>query len=90
MKKAFEEADQVLCNAAKGIAEIITSEGYINVDFADVCTIMKDGGKALMGTAEAEGEDRAMEAVEAAINSPLLDDIGRERYSSGDRQHHRF
>jgi cell division protein FtsZ len=76
MKKAFEEADQVLCNAAKGIAEIITSEGYINVDFADVCTVMKDGGKALMGTAEAEGEDRAMDAVEAAINSPLLDEIG--------------
>lgn len=76
MKKAFGEADQVLCNAAKGIAEIITSEGYINVDFADVCTVMKDGGKALMGTAEAEGEERAMEAVTAAINSPLLDDMG--------------
>ncbi|RMG19710.1 MAG: cell division protein FtsZ [Bacteroidetes bacterium] len=78
MKKAFAEADQVLCNAAKGIAEIITTEGYINVDFADVCTIMKDGGKALMGTAVAEGEDRAMQAVEAAINSPLLDNIGVE------------
>jgi cell division protein FtsZ len=76
MKKAFEEADQVLCNAARGIAEIITSEGYINVDFADVCTIMRDGGKALMGTAEARGENRAMEAVEAAVNSPLLDNIG--------------
>ncbi|MEM7655623.1 MAG: cell division protein FtsZ [Bacteroidota bacterium] len=75
MKKAFEEADQVLCNAAKGIAEIITTEGYINVDFADVCTIMRDGGKALMGTAVAEGEGRAMEAVETAINSPLLDNI---------------
>ncbi|MEL6627040.1 MAG: cell division protein FtsZ [Bacteroidota bacterium] len=75
MKKAFGEADQVLCNAAKGIAEIITTEGYINVDFADVCTIMRDGGKALMGTAEAEGEDRAKIAVEAAINSPLLDNI---------------
>ncbi len=75
MKKAFESADQVLCNAAKGIAEIITTEGYINVDFADVCTIMRDGGKALMGTATAEGEDRAMQAVEDAINSPLLDNI---------------
>ncbi|RMG62633.1 MAG: cell division protein FtsZ [Bacteroidetes bacterium] len=75
MKKAFEEADQVLCNAAKGIAEIITTEGYINVDFADVCTIMRDGGKALMGTAVAEGEGRALQAVEAAINSPLLDNI---------------
>ena len=76
MRKAFEEADQVLCNAAKGIAEIITTEGYINVDFADVCTIMRDGGKALMGTATAEGEGRSMKAVEEAINSPLLDDLG--------------
>ena len=75
MKKAFEEADQVLCDAAKGIAEIITTEGYINVDFADVCTIMRDGGKALMGTAVAEGEGRALAAVETAINSPLLDNI---------------
>lgn len=78
MKKAFEEADQVLCNAARGIAEIITSEGYINVDFADVCTIMRDGGKSLMGTALGQGENRAMEAVEAAVNSPLLDNIGLE------------
>ncbi len=78
MKKAFEEADQVLCNAARGIAEIITSEGYINVDFADVCTIMRDGGKSLMGTALGVGENRAMEAVEAAVNSPLLDNMGLE------------
>ncbi|TAE54626.1 MAG: cell division protein FtsZ, partial [Bacteroidetes bacterium] len=78
MKKAFEEADQVLCNAAKGIAEIITTEGYINVDFADVCTVMRDGGKALMGTALAEGETRAINAVESAINSPLLDNIDIE------------
>jgi cell division protein FtsZ len=78
MKRAFEEADQVLCNAAKGIAEIITTEGYINVDFADVCTIMRDGGKALMGTAVAAGDDRAIQAVEAAINSPLLDNIDIE------------
>lgn len=78
MKKAFEEADQVLCDAAKGIAEIITTEGYINVDFADVCTIMRDGGKALMGTAVAEGEGRAITAVETAINSPLLDNIDIE------------
>lgn len=75
MRKAFEEADRVLLDAARGIAEIITSEGYINVDFADVCTIMRDGGKALMGTAETEGEGRAVEAVQAATNSPLLDNI---------------
>lgn len=75
MRKAFEEADRVLLDAARGIAEIITSEGYINVDFADVCTIMRDGGKALMGTAEAEGEGRALEAVQTATSSPLLDNI---------------
>lgn len=75
MKKAFEEADQVLCDAAKGIAEIITKEGYINVDFADVQTIMKDGGTALMGSALYEGEDRAIRAAEEAISSPLLDNV---------------
>lgn len=75
MKKAFEEADTVLCDAAKGIAEIITLEGYINVDFADVQTIMKDGGTALMGTATFSGEDRAIRAAEEAISSPLLDNV---------------
>lgn len=75
MKKAFEEADQVLCDAAKGIAEIITLEGYINVDFADVQTIMKDGGTALMGAATFSGEDRAIRAAEEAISSPLLDNV---------------
>ena len=75
MKKAFEEADTVLCDAAKGIAEIITLEGYINVDFADVQTIMKDGGTALMGSACYEGEDRAIRAAEEAINSPMLDNV---------------
>lgn len=78
MRKAFEEADQILSNAARGIAEIITSEGYINVDFADICTTMREGGKALMGTAEASGEDRALKAVEEATNSPLLDNISIE------------
>lgn len=75
MKKAFEEADTVLCDAAKGIAEIITREGYINVDFADVNTIMKDGGTALMGTATYSGEDRAIRAAQDAISSPLLENI---------------
>ncbi len=75
MKRAFEEADTVLCDAAKGIAEIITLEGYINVDFADVNTIMKDGGTALMGSAMYEGEDRAIRAAEDAIASPLLDNV---------------
>lgn len=75
MKRAFEEADGVLCNAAKGIAEIITKEGYINVDFADVQTIMKDGGTALMGSAVYSGEDRAIRAAEEAISSPMLDNV---------------
>jgi cell division protein FtsZ len=75
MKQAFEEADTVLCDAAKGIAEIITNEGYINVDFADVNTIMKDGGTALMGTATYSGEDRAIRAAEDAISSPMLDNV---------------
>lgn len=75
MKRAFEEADTVLCDAAKGIAEIITLEGYINVDFADVNTIMKDGGTALMGSAQYEGDDRAIRAAEDAIASPLLDNV---------------
>jgi cell division protein FtsZ len=75
MRQAFEEADTVLCDAAKGIAEIITREGYINVDFADVNTIMKDGGTALMGTATYTGEDRAIRAAEDAISSPMLDNV---------------
>lgn len=76
MINAFKEADQVLCNAAKGIAEIIMTEGYVNVDFADVCTIMREGGRALMGTSTAIGDDRALKAAESAINSPLLNNIG--------------
>ncbi|MEM0999349.1 MAG: cell division protein FtsZ [Bacteroidota bacterium] len=75
MKQAFEEADTVLCDAARGIAEIITLEGYINVDFADVNTIMKDGGTALMGSATYSGEERALNAAEDAISSPLLDNV---------------
>ncbi|MCB9234344.1 MAG: cell division protein FtsZ [Bacteroidia bacterium] len=75
MKRAFEDADSVLCDAARGIAEIITREGYINVDFADVQTIMRDGGTALMGAAIYEGEDRAIRAAEEAISSPLLDNV---------------
>jgi cell division protein FtsZ len=74
-KDAYKMADDVLCNAAKGIAELITTEGYINLDFADVQTIMKDGGTALMGMATYSGEGRAIMAVEAALSSPLLDSI---------------
>jgi len=71
---AFDKADDVLTTAAKGIAEIITVTGYINVDFEDVRTVMSDSGKAIMGCAQAEGENRALEAVKAALSSPLLND----------------
>ncbi|MFN4122183.1 MAG: cell division protein FtsZ [Flavobacteriales bacterium] len=74
MTEAFAKADNVLTIAAKGIAEIITVTGYINVDFADVYTVMKDGGSAIMGSGSAEGQSRAMDAVRAALNSPLLND----------------
>jgi len=72
VSSAFAMADDVLANAVKGIAEIITCTGYINVDFADVYTVMKDSGVALMGIGTAAGEDRAMHAIENALNSPLL------------------
>ncbi|MDY0342200.1 MAG: cell division protein FtsZ [Lentimicrobium sp.] len=72
--QAFNKADNILTVAAKGIAEIITVTGYINVDFEDVKTVMKDSGKAIMGSGIAEGENRALEAVQMAMTSPLLDD----------------
>lgn len=72
---AFPKADDVLATAVKSIAEIITSRGYINVDFADVKKIMQNSGMAIMGIGYAEGEDRAIRAVEEAFNSPLLNDL---------------
>lgn len=69
---AFARADDVLANAVKGIAEIITCTGYINVDFADVDTVMRDSGVALMGIGTASGDDRSTKAIEAALTSPLL------------------
>lgn len=69
---AFGEADNVLTTAAKGIAEIITVPGYVNVDFMDVQTVMKGAGAAVMGSALADGEGRALRAAEMAISSPLL------------------
>lgn len=71
---AFKKADDVLKIAAKGIAEIITVTGYVNVDFEDVNNVMRDSGKAIMGSGYAVGEDRALRAVEEAVHSPLLDD----------------
>ncbi|MFO7828586.1 MAG: cell division protein FtsZ, partial [Bacteroidales bacterium] len=72
--EAFSYADNILATAAKGIAEIITVPGYINVDFADVETVLTNSGVALMGTGIAQGEDRAVNAVQQALSSPLLND----------------
>lgn len=71
---AFAQADDVLATAAKGIAEVISVTGMINVDFNDVNTVMKDSGVAIMGSATAEGEDRAIKSVRNALESPLLND----------------
>ncbi len=74
LSAAFAQADNILANAAKSIAEIITVPGYVNVDFEDVNTVMRNSGVAIMGMASFEGDNRAINAVEAALNSPLLND----------------
>ena len=74
LKKAFGHADEVLCTAAKGIAEVITLTGEINVDMNDVNTVMRNSGVAIMGSGKASGEGRAMAAVTQALESPLLND----------------
>ncbi len=70
---AFKVADEILTNAVKGIAELVTTAGLVNLDFADIRAIMKDGGVALIGIGESDSENRAVEAVEKAISNPLLD-----------------
>src|ERR1044071_7100073 len=74
MREAFEKADNILATAAKCITDVINSTGQINVDFADVCTVMKNGGVAILGNASVAGENRAHKAIEEALNSPLLND----------------
>jgi len=74
MREAFSRADNVLATAAKCITDVISSTGQINVDFADVCTVMKNGGVAILGNAACEGENRAQRAIEEALSSPLLND----------------
>ena len=76
--EAFEKADDVLLHAAKGISDLIAFHGLINLDFADVRTIMSEMGMALMGTGIASGDNRAVEAAQKAISSPLLEDISIE------------
>src|SRR2546428_6988092 len=72
---ALKKADEVLLHATQGISALICVTGLVNVDFADVRTVMQNGGAALMGTGTGRGENRAMEAVQQAISSPLLDNI---------------
>ena len=93
IRNAYAQADQVLASAAKGIAEVISKIGFINVDLNDVNTVMKDSGVAIMGTAEAEGENRAIIAAEKALSSPLLNDNNIEgarfvllNLTSGDKE----
>jgi cell division protein FtsZ len=74
-KEAFLLADQVLYRAVRGIAEVVTKPGYINVDFADVKTVMQKGGYTLLGMSQQRGENRAIMAIEEALSSPLLDDV---------------
>jgi len=82
LSAAFSYADDILTVAARGIAEVISVTGVINVDFNDVNTVLRNSGHAIMGSAAAEGEDRALEAVKAALTSPLLmdNDIAGARY----------
>ena len=82
ISQAFGMADDILTVAAKGIAELISVTGYINVDFNDVNTVMRNSGHAIMGSAHASGEDRALNAIKSALNSPLLNDnnINGARY----------
>lgn len=70
---AFKVADEILTNSVKGIAELVTKAGLVNLDFAEIRTVMKGGGVALIGVGESDSENRAIEAVEKAINNPLLD-----------------
>ncbi len=74
-QEALKKADEVLLHATQGISTLISVTGLVNVDFADVRTVMQNGGSALMGTGASRGEDRALEAAQQAIASPLLDDV---------------
>jgi len=75
LKEAFQKADDVLLQAVRGISELVTVHGLINLDFADVRSIMAEMGMAMMGAARAAGENRAVEAAQRAISSPLLEDV---------------
>jgi cell division protein FtsZ len=74
-QEAFKMADNVLCMGVRGVTDLMVNPGMVNLDFADIRTVMAEMGKAMMGTGEAEGEDRARRAAESAISNPLLEDI---------------
>jgi cell division protein FtsZ len=73
LQTAFKVADEILTNSVKGIAELVTRTGLVNLDFADIRAVMSNGGVALIGVGESDSEQRAVEAVEKAVNNPLLD-----------------
>jgi len=73
LSTAFKVADEILVNAVKGITELVTRPGLVNLDFADIRAVMDDGGLAMIGMGDSDGENRAVEAVERALNNPLLD-----------------
>ncbi|MBR0671535.1 cell division protein FtsZ [Neoroseomonas soli] len=77
-QEAFKMADNVLYMGVRGVTDLMVNPGMVNLDFADIRTVMAEMGKAMMGTGEAEGEDRARKAAEAAINNPLLEDISMQ------------
>ncbi len=87
--EAFAMADDVLYQGVKGVTDLMVRPGLINLDFADVRAVMDEMGKAMMGTGEAEGEDRAIQAAEKAIANPLLDEITPARRQGRADQHHR-
>jgi cell division protein FtsZ len=87
--EAFALADDVLYQGVKGVTDLMVRPGLINLDFADVRAVMDEMGKAMMGTGEAEGEDRARQAAEKAIANPLLDEISLQRRQGRADQHHR-
>ena len=88
-KEAFKMADQVLYMGVRGVTDLMMVHGLVNLDFADIRTVMAEMGKAMMGTGEAEGENRAIRAAEAAINNPLLEDTSHVRRARPADQHHR-
>ena len=86
---AFKMADDVLHSGVRGVTDLMVMPGLINLDFADIRAVMSEMGKAMMGTGEAEGDRRSIDAAEAAISNPLLEDVSMKGAQRGAHQHHR-